>query len=164
MKPEWERYEQVAEHLLAQFSEVFGLGRVEGKQIVRGQATDWEIDAKAVKFGGEAFLVVECKRYTNSRMSQGPMGALAYAIKDVGAAGGIVVTPLGLQAGARKIAEKDGVHSVILTPESTTTDYIMKFLNRVFIGASVRSGVVLGDTATAEVVPPEREDGYDGLG
>jgi hypothetical protein len=46
----WQSYEQVGQFLLEQFARHFGLGRVEGKQLVRGASgTNWEIDAKAVK-------------------------------------------------------------------------------------------------------------------
>lgn len=41
----WRSYEQVARYLLDQIAEHFGLGRVEGKQIVPGASgTRWEIE------------------------------------------------------------------------------------------------------------------------
>jgi hypothetical protein len=97
----WENYEQVAQYLLDEFAVHFGLGRVEGKQIVPGQSgTTWEIDAKGVKADGEGFVIVECRRHTNSGLPQESLGGLAFRIPDTQVAGAIVVTPLDIQAGA----------------------------------------------------------------
>lgn len=133
----WRTYEEVAEYLLNQFAEHFKLGRVEGKQIVPGESgAEWEIDAKGVNNDGDGFLIIECRRYTKSRLNQESMAALAYRIRDTGAQGGIVVSPFELQSGAEKVAAHSNVQHVILDPSSTTSDYMMKFLNRVFIGLS----------------------------
>jgi hypothetical protein len=133
----WKSYEEVAQHLLKQLSKTFGLGTVEGEQIIPGQSgTNWEIDAKGIEADGEGFLIVECRRYTTSRLSQESVGALAYRIKDTGAKGGIIVSPLELQKGAKRIAENERIHHVILDPKSTTTEYMLKFLNQIFIGIS----------------------------
>ena len=57
----WRTYEEVAQHLLNEFAAHFGLGRVEGKQVVSGQSgADLEIEAKGVAVNGEAFVMVEC--------------------------------------------------------------------------------------------------------
>jgi len=59
---------------------------------------------------------------------------LAWTISDLGASGGIVVTPIGVQQdGGEKIA-KDAIKVVHLDADSTTTDYVLKFLGSVFIG------------------------------
>ena len=133
----WKSYEEVAQYLLNQFAEHFKLGRVEGKQIVPGESgTEWEIDAKGVKSDGEGFLIVECRRFTKSRLNQESMAALAFRIQDTGAQGGIVVSPLEPQSGAKKIAAYSNVKHVILDPKSTTSDYMMRFLNQIFVGIS----------------------------
>jgi hypothetical protein len=137
--PTWQSYEEVAQHLLNEFASTFGLGRVEGKQIVPGESgTRWEIEAKGVLVNEEGFLIVECRRYTTSRVTQGAVGELAYRIRDTGAAGGIVVSPFDLQRGAKVVAEHEGIKHVRLNPESTTADYILRYLNQVFIGVSDR--------------------------
>ncbi len=151
----WESYEEVAQYLLNQFAKFFDLGAVEGKQIIPGlSGTNWEIDAKGIKIGGEGFLIIECRRYTKSRLNQESVGALAYRIKDTGAEGGIVVSPLELQKGARKIAEHEGIQHVILDPASTTTDYVLKFLNETFVGVSDTIGIT--DSFQCHVVRDER--------
>lgn len=133
----WRTYEEVAQYLLNQFAERFQLGRVDGKQISPGKSgTEWEIDAKGMRSDRDGFLIVECRRYTKSRLNQKSMASLAFQIQDTGAQGGIVVTPLDLQSGAKIVAAHANVQHVILNPESTTSDYIMKFLNQVFVGIS----------------------------
>lgn len=133
----WKSYEEVAQYLLNQFVQHFQLGRVDGKQIIPGDSgAEWEIDAKGVKSDGEGFLIVECRRYTKSRLNQESMAALAFRIQDTGAQGGIVVSPLELQSGAKKITKYSNIQHVTLDPKSTTSDYLMRFLNQTFIGIS----------------------------
>jgi hypothetical protein len=78
----WRSYEEAAAHLLNQFAHEFGLERVEGKQKVVGQhsGTTWEIDAKGIRQGDSGFLIVECRRYTNSKQNQDKIAGLAYRI------------------------------------------------------------------------------------
>lgn len=138
----WQSYEEVARYLLNEFAKHFKLGRVEGKEIIPGESgTEWEIDAKGVKEGEEGFIIVECRRYTTSSMSQESMATLAYRIKDTGAQGGITVSPFEPQSGAKKVAAHSKIQHVILDPKSTTSDYMMKFLNEIFIGISDRISV-----------------------
>jgi hypothetical protein len=133
---EWESYEAVAACLLDRFADEFGLVRVEGKQRVVGErsGTTWEIDAKGFREGDVGFVIVECRRHTTSRQSQERIGALAYRIIDAGADGGIIVSPLGLQEGAARIAGAENIVSVHLDETSTTDEYIMRFLKKVMIG------------------------------
>lgn len=151
MKQKWKTYEEVAAYLLNQFAKGFGLSRVEGKQVVKGRksGTEWEIDAKGVGEGNEGFIVVECRRYTKSKQSQEKVASLAYRITDTGAKGGIVVSPLGLQEGASKIATAENIVEVRLAPDSTPDDFNMQFLNKVMIGLS--DGGTFGDTVEAQV-------------
>lgn len=144
----WKTYEEVAQYLLNQFAEKFGMSEFEGKQLIEGKksGTNWEIDAKGVKAGADIFIIVECRRYTTSRQSQEKVGALAYRIHDTNAAGGIIVSPLGIQEGGRKVANAENIKEVILDPNSTTKDYFMKYLNNFFIGKSDQ--VKMSDSVT----------------
>jgi len=133
----WVTYEEVAAYLLDQFAKHFGVERFVGKQLVPGASgTDWELDAKGVGDAGNRTIVVECKRHTKAGISQAITGSLAFTIQDTGAHGGILVSPLGLQAGAKKVAAAANIVEVTLTPDSTTTDYVLQFLNRIHIGLS----------------------------
>ena len=83
----WQNYEEVAQFLLDQFASHFGLGRVEGKQVVTGRSTaEWELDAKGVLVDGDGFIVIECKRQKH-RVRQGQVGELLSKIHDTGAGG-----------------------------------------------------------------------------
>ncbi len=95
-----------------------------------------EIDGKGVKAGNEGFIIIECRRYPKDRQNQEQVGGLAFRIIDTGASGGIYVSPLGFQEGAKKVAAATGIHEVKLGPDSTRTDYVLRFLNKVFIGMS----------------------------
>jgi hypothetical protein len=136
MKKKWETYEEVARYLLDEIAHKFDLSQFEGKQKIDGKksGTKWEIDAKGVKDDSDIFFIVECRRYRTSRQSQEKIGALAYKIQDTGASGGIIVSPLGMQEGAKKIAESENIHEVQLDPESTTENYVMQFLNEILVG------------------------------
>jgi hypothetical protein len=147
----WERYQEVARHLLEKMADTLGLGleRVEGKQKVVGKSgMEWEVDGKGVKTEDGAIIVVECRRYTTSKVKPEAMGGFAYRIGDVGAVGGIIVTPIGVQEGGEKIAEYEGIQVVHLDADSTTDAYVLKFLGSVFIGAPTA-------TVTAAFPAPE---------
>jgi hypothetical protein len=120
---------------LEQFADHFGLGHVEGKQLVSGASgTNWVIDAKGVKSDGGGIVLVECRRHTTSKLSQEQLGGVAFRIIDTGAQGGITVSPLDLQKGAKLVAAHANIVHVMLDPKSTTTEYVMKFLDKFFVG------------------------------
>ncbi len=145
-KTTWQDYEEVAQYLLNQFAKHFGIDCVEENQRIPGQSgANWAIDAKGVKDNETCFLIVECRRHAR-KIEQGYVGQVAFKIQDTGAQGGIIVSPLGFQAGAKKVAEYSNIVQVKLDPQSTTTEYIMEFLNRIFIGLS--DTLVLTDSLT----------------
>jgi hypothetical protein len=152
---EWETYEEVAVYLLDQIASELGLERVEGKQDVYGShsLTRWRIDGKGVKVDGEAFVIIECRRYTKDRQSQEQVGGLAYRILDTGASGGILVSPLGLQKGGRLVAAAEGIQAVLMDENSTRTDYVLQFLNRIFAGVALKGEGNL--TAKPTVLRPD---------
>jgi hypothetical protein len=133
----WQTYEEVAAYLLNRLAEHFGVGRFERKQVIPGNSgTEWEIDAKGCVDDCGRLIIVECKRHTKNGISQAIAGALAWTIEDTGADGGILVSPLGLQDGAKKVAAKANIVEVVLNQDSTTTDYILRFLDQIHIGLS----------------------------
>lgn len=81
-------------------------------------------------------MIVECRRYITSKQNQEKVAGLAYCIRDTGASGGILVSPLGFQEGAKKVAAAEGIQEVLMDANSTCTDYMLSFLNKVFLGAS----------------------------
>jgi len=160
MEP-WEAYEEVAADLLNQFATHFSFDRVEGKQKVRGakSGSTWEIDAKGVRDSDGAIFVIECRRYPDRKLNQDAMAGLAYRIQDIGAGGGIVVSPLELQSGARSVAEAENITEIQLDPSSTPRNFAMRFFGRLMLGASVEFKAVLGMSADAEVIRSCRDCG-----
>jgi hypothetical protein len=153
MDVRWQTYEQVAAFLLDQMAEYFGVGRFEGKQVIPGvSGAQWEIDAKGCSDDGAKLLVVECKRHTTSGISQAITGSLAWTISDTGADGGILVSPLGLQAGAKKVALNAKIVEVVLDENSTTTDHFLRFLDQIVVGVS--QAVFVGDFYDVEIECP----------
>lgn len=144
-KTEWRTYEEVAQYLLDRIADKFGLQRVEGKQSVTGlrSGTSWEIDGKGVYADGATFLILECRRYTTSRVKQEAMGAIAYRIIDTAAKGAIVVSPMDPQAGAQKIAAAENITSVQLTEDSTTANFVLRLLNEIHMGFSDTVGPIM---------------------
>lgn len=59
-----------------------------------------------------------------------------------------MVTPIGVQGGGQIVAKSAGIEVVHLDANSTT-DYVLKFLNKVFLG--VTSPVTITDTAVFEI-------------
>lgn len=141
-KTKWRTYEEVATFLLNEMAAEFGLEKVEGKQKELGliSNTEWEIDAKGFLEQEQKFVIVECRRYTKSRLNQESLAALAYRIDDTRASGGIIVTPLGLQEGAKKLANATNIISVILDADSSSNDYVMRFLDQIKVGMSGEIG------------------------
>jgi hypothetical protein len=92
------------------------------------------IDAR---INDQGFVIIECRRHTKQGLSQEAVGGLAFRISDTGAAGGIIVSPLPLQSGAKLVAENQGIYEVQLSAESTTSDYVLRFLGRAFHGISI---------------------------
>lgn len=151
----WMTYEQVAIHLLDRMSKHFGVGRFEGKQVVSGSSgAIWELDGKGCMDSGSGIVVVECKRHVDRGINQATVAALAFTIRDLGADRGILVSPLGLQDGARKVASHANVVEVVLDQNSTTTDYLLSFLNQIHIGWSEK--VIAKSTMIFEEYPAKR--------
>jgi len=131
----WRTYEEVAAAILGRLREELGLSTVEGKQSVPGQSgTEWELDAKGIRQGSDTFVIVECRRHTTSRIKQGAVAALAFQIQDTGAAGGFIVSPLGLQDGAQKVAGVANIHSIRLNADATPQEFALSFIDTLFVG------------------------------
>lgn len=129
----WKTYEEVAQFILGELADHFELGRVEGMQSLSGSTgTDWQLDAKGVSVNGEGIVLIECRRYTNSRIKQKDMASIAFQINDIGAIGGITVSPLPPQRGAAIIAAQNKIVHMELSPSCTTTNYIVGFMGNVF--------------------------------
>lgn len=152
----WRNYEQVAEYLLDKFSSDYGFTRVEGKQHASGKSgTQWEIDAKAIR--GENFFIVECKKWKNT-IDQETVGGLAFRIDDTSADGGILVSPMDFQKGAKLVAASNNIMHAQLPTDSTIDNYLMKFMGEVKIGILEHCNVAVTDSLVIKKID---EDGKE---
>jgi hypothetical protein len=134
-KTAWQTYEEVATYLLNSSAKEFGLKFVEGKQKIQGASGAlWEIDAKGVREDNDAIVIVECRRHTTSPLKQEDVGGLAFRITDIRAEAGIFVSPLGIQEGAAKVAAATNIISVKLNANSTPTEFVFQFLDKLRLG------------------------------
>jgi hypothetical protein len=123
----WRNYEELARCVVRHFSDQLGISEIEGKQrLVGATGTKWEIDAKGVTSEGTGFLVIECKQRSKKRLSQATVGALAFTVQDLGAQGAVIVTSIGLQEGAEKVAKHCDFKIVFLPRESTFEEFVAK--------------------------------------
>ncbi|MES2126549.1 MAG: hypothetical protein V4463_04700 [Pseudomonadota bacterium] len=152
-QPAWTIYEDAARRVVSDLRNELDISVVEGKQVLVGKSSaEWEIDAKAWCTDGENFLVIEARRHTSSGQKQEALAAIAYRIQDVGANGGIVISPLPLQTGARAVAAFEGIAEITLAPDSTCESYLAEFMGRRYLGASVIERVYASDTCDAVVI------------
>jgi hypothetical protein len=158
----WETNEDVVRFLLGKLGDALGLGleSVEGQQtLVGASGAKWEIDAKGVKADGDAIVVIECRRYPKDSLKQSAVAALAWTISDLNASGGIVVTPIGVQQGGQLVfATAAGIQVVQLDADSTTENYMLKFLGDVFVGPAGARLTLTGGVPEIRIAPAEPDE------
>jgi predicted helicase len=133
-QPDWLKYENYTVNILNDkilrkyISDCFKLSsfKVHPKAKLPGKTTSWEIDACGYDENGNLVLI-ECKYYSSARVAQNTLAAFAYIIKDTGAYRGIFVTTLGLQVGAKKVAEAEGIELIELAYNSTDENFYIRF-------------------------------------
>ena len=149
---EWQTYEEVSKYIIDKFSSKFGLKKVKGKQkLVGASGTEGEVDAFGIREDKESTVIIEARRYTSSKQNQEKLGSLAYRIIDLGADGGIIVSPLGLQRGAEKIANANKIVSVELDADSTINAFTVRLFGDLFIGVPSAKIVVTGYPPTVRI-------------
>lgn len=151
---DWKLYEQAAAIILNDLARHLSLDRVEGNQAIPGlrSKTVWKIESKGCLDGDKGFVIIECRR-RNRKLEQEALGGLAYRISDTGAAGGAVVTPVGLQEGAEKIAKAEKITVVKLSEDSTPAQYAVEFLGKLFLKPRTGELRVEGNAPTLSITP-----------
>ncbi|MBE9213690.1 restriction endonuclease [Plectonema cf. radiosum LEGE 06105] len=140
----WQKYEDVTRQLLLDIRDFIGLSKVESKQVIQGNSgTEWEIDVVAYDNITSKIILVECKHRTNSSLPQSLVGGFAYTIKDTNAERGIIVTTIGLQEGAEKVAKHEKITPIRLTIDVTNNsdDYIARLSNQIFVKVTDRIAI-----------------------
>lgn len=156
----WKSYEDVARYFLNRFRQEFGLERVDPKQKIAGSSgTSWEIDAKGLREGdNSAIMLIECRQHRSKRLNQEAVGGLAYRIIDTGASGGIIISPIPMQDGARKVAEANNIVHVQLGPDSSPENFAISFFNKIFVGITER--VTISDNVSVVITDKDGNKRY----
>lgn len=159
MTADWRVYEEAARKVLSDIRRVLGLENVEGKQLLGGKSgTQWEIDAKAWCEDSDRFMVVEVRRHTTAGLKQEELAAIAYRVEDLGSSGGIVVSPLPLQQGAKLVAASANIQHVRLSSGSTTEAYLAEYMGQRFHGLTLKETVKPTATIEAVVIRAKSDD------
>lgn len=148
MKECHKKYEDAARSVLYALRGELNLSQIETKQSLPGNSgTTWEIDAKAWCEGNNGFLVVEARRYTTRRLNQESVAAVAFRIQDLGAVGGIIVSPLKLQKGGQLVAASANIEHVVLSADSTPERYLAEYMERIYHGLQIIDSAQTGGGA-----------------
>lgn len=101
--------------------------KIKPKEKLPGECgTNWEVDAYGYDVN-QQLILIECKHYKKASVEQNIIAAFAYIIKDVRASKGIVVTTQGLQEGASKVAQHEGIELLPLDYNSTNKNFVLRF-------------------------------------
>jgi len=93
-----------------------------------GQEHQIDVSAELMLAGCRVLILAECKKY---RASVGNEDVLTFLgrIRDIGAGKGIIVTTVGYQEGAKRLAEANGIALVLAkSEESVSWDVVMPLL------------------------------------
>ena len=156
-----DHYEAVTRKILHDLREHLGLDRVEGeaKYIGHRSGTEWKIEATGYRVATGALVLVECRRYSERRVEQEEVAAFAYRIGDIGADGGLIVTPIGLQRGAQLVAGAERIGVAMLNAEATETNYALEIAGQLFRGLGVFDNASLKDSVQVCVIVPITDSG-----
>jgi predicted helicase len=133
----YEEYEDLTRRILndERVRSELDLNRVEAykhKFTGKKTGTDWEVDAFGYDLDG-CLVLIECKHYETNKLNQNQLGAFVYTLQDLGAKRGIVVTTLGLQKGAIKVAKAENITLIKLDYHSNNENFTVNLVNKAVI-------------------------------
>ncbi|MCK4392863.1 restriction endonuclease [Candidatus Bipolaricaulota bacterium] len=129
------QYEEATKAILDALREHLGLSSVQGEVRYEGKSgTGWKVDASCYRQEDGALVLVECRRKTTRRVPQEEMAGFAFRVGDIGASGGLMVTPIGYQEGAKIVAKAARIGLATLNPDATDTEYVLAIAGRLFRG------------------------------
>ncbi len=130
----WKKYEQVTSFILNKLNDVkneLQLSRIEQKQRLKGKSGNlWEVDAVGYDAVNGKPVPIECKLRSKDKIPQNALADFAYRIHDVGCERGIMVTTIGLQEGAKKIAITENIEIIKLNKNATADRFDLVLPNR----------------------------------
>lgn len=163
-------FERLALMSLEFFAAEFGLGEFAGSKVkVQGTHGDtWEVDLvfylpdrapnKNIQEdgNGKGSILVECK-CLRRRLEQDKVASLAYRIRSTGAGGGILVTQLPLQSGAKMLATAEKIEVLQIfkgsCPEALLIARLSDEIRNIFAG--FRENIGFSDSFSAVLIRPD---------
>lgn len=133
-KQEWETYEDVARQLIDDIKIYLGLSLVneDKREFKKNDGGKCEIDISAYDLSDGKLVLVECRK-KKKRLSNEEIDGFAYRIQQTNAKRGIIVTPLGLQQGARIAADGAKISLIRLDENSNKENYIARITQQIFL-------------------------------
>lgn len=131
----WEKYEEytriilndrVVKQYLKQNYNLFDITIQPKKKFLGVSGAMWEIDAYG--YNNNDLILIECKHYkNNTKVEQNIVAAFAYIIRDLKAKCGIIITTVGLQSGANKVATHENIQIIQIHQNSTDKHFFIRF-------------------------------------
>ena len=113
---------------------------------------EWEVDAYG--YDNNELILIECKHYkNNSKVNQSITAAFAYIIKDIKAKCGIIITTVGLQPGAKIIADYENIQLIQIHQNSTDKNFLVSFpkYNQSLLNITDKVGGISAGLGTSKV-------------
>ena len=132
-----DKYENITRQLLLDIREKLGLSdKLESQQRIQGNCgTKWPVDLLAYDINTDKIVLVECRYRSKEKLKQdSDLAGFAYRIRDTNADRGIIVTTIGLQEGAEKVAEYENITPIKLTIDigNNSKNYIAELSTQIF--------------------------------
>lgn len=152
----YKTYEDAARALLSDVRSFLGLGEVTGEQKLAGRSgTVWTVEGSAYDVSNERLVLVECKQRKTSALNQETIGGFAYRVNDTGADRGIIITTVGLQKGAKLVADAERITVIKLDYNATSENYIAEIADQLFLKVTDR--IRVGEEVNVEIEPPSND-------
>jgi hypothetical protein len=133
MVENWRNYEDAARKIIGKLNSMKDELRIEkitDKQKIKGKSgEEWEMEIMASDSESGKPILLECKCWAKP-IPRDVIVSLAYKIKDVGGERGFIITTIGLQKGAKKIAELENIEIIKLNYDATADRFDLVLPNR----------------------------------
>jgi len=133
MVENWRNYEDAARKIIGKLNSMKDELRIEkitDKQKIKGKSgEEWEMEIMASDSESGKPILLECKCWAKP-IPRDVIVSLAYKIKDVGGDRAFIITPIGLQSGAKKLAGVEQIETILLTKDSTSSNFDLVLANR----------------------------------
>ena len=123
------------------------------------KGTTYEIDVIGYRKGNGRLVIFECRDYAK-KLNQEAVRGFAYRIQVTGAESGYIVTPVGLQSGAKLVADYERINVIRIPRGASPDNYVIQLMHGFL--AKVTEKMPFQDEIKVEVVrAADRASGPD---